>query len=341
MLGMFAFLMAIVVMAFSFFVNPASASEVVFRLDDVQDFYLSAQQEAVMDVFADHEAGLADIVASPRSNTTSSLVLEDDFEPTIDNSQWSDLSDAFVVNGGAKGGKCLFFDGTGSRYITTRSLDVATYDVIFFDFSYGNEGYPPGDPVDETNEEVVLEYSTDNGNSWTLIGRLEKGTQPWFPAVVDIPAGAQGPNTLFRWRQLSHDGKGTDNWFLDDVFIQSKSSCHPVADNFDPTIDSSQWSDISDGFVNDNFGGSNALFFDGSGQRYATTRAVNSLGGETVSFDLIYGNNKNGGEYLDSINEEVVLEYSANGDQWVEVNRLQTRRICGLDSYCRTHPSPS
>ncbi|NEP36145.1 polysaccharide deacetylase family protein [Moorena sp. SIO3B2] len=57
MFRMFVFLVAIVMMALSSFVNPASASQVVFRLDDIQDFYLYKAQEEVMDVFVYNKNG--------------------------------------------------------------------------------------------------------------------------------------------------------------------------------------------------------------------------------------------------------------------------------------------
>lgn len=59
MFRMFTFFMTITIMAFSFFANPASASQVVFRLDDIQDYYLDKAQEAVMEVFADNDAALS------------------------------------------------------------------------------------------------------------------------------------------------------------------------------------------------------------------------------------------------------------------------------------------
>ncbi|QNI77945.1 peptidase family S8 protein [Synechococcus sp. MVIR-18-1] len=89
-----------------------------------------------------------------------------------------------------------------------------------------------------------------------------------------------------------------------------------LLDDFSGGQIASFWKSISLGTVNNNFTGRNeSLFFTGSGTRSATTKTIDLDQGATISFDLIYGTDFNGGEEVDS-GEEVVLEYSNNGSSW-------------------------
>ena len=89
-----------------------------------------------------------------------------------------------------------------------------------------------------------------------------------------------------------------------------------LLDDFSGGQTASFWKSISLGTVNNNFTGrSESLFFTGSGTRSATTKTIDLDQGATISFDLVYGTDFNGGEEVDS-GEEVVLEYSNNGSSW-------------------------
>jgi len=102
-----------------------------------------------------------------------------------------------------------------------------------------------------------------------------------------------------------------------------------TGDNFDSGIDNSQWSDIGNGSVSTNFGGSgNSLYFSGGSiadsSRYAVTNAIDFSNGGSISFDLIFGNSSNGGENADP-GEDVVLEYSLDtGSNWNTINTYDT-----------------
>ncbi|WP_115119162.1 S8 family serine peptidase [Synechococcus sp. UW105] len=90
-------------------------------------------------------------------------------------------------------------------------------------------------------------------------------------------------------------------------------------DDFNGGKTESFWSSISLGSVNSNFTGrTNSLFFSGTGTRSATTKAIDLDQGATISFDLVYGTDYNGGEEVDA-GEEIVLEYSSDGSSWKEL----------------------
>ncbi|WP_413744648.1 S8 family serine peptidase [Synechococcus sp. MIT S9451] len=95
-------------------------------------------------------------------------------------------------------------------------------------------------------------------------------------------------------------------------------------DDFKGGQTASFWSSISLGSINSNFTGrTDSLFFSGTGTRSATTKAIDLDQGATISFDLVYGTDYNGGEQVDA-GEEIVLEYSSDGSSWKE---LQTYAI--------------
>jgi PKD repeat protein len=91
---------------------------------------------------------------------------------------------------------------------------------------YGNNESNLCEQPDLPDEEIWLQYSTDNGNSWTTIFD-QWDTSPtgsfawynWYFQSITIPAGAYSANTKFRWYQASNSCTECDNWGLDNVAI--------------------------------------------------------------------------------------------------------------------------
>ena len=255
--------------------------------------------------------------------------IEDDFDPDIDNSQWSNISNGNAnTNFIGSDGNSLWFNGGTSRFATTNLVNVAnggdiTFDLIFGDSFNGGENADGG-------EDVVLEYSINNGSTWNQIGLYDtEAFTTWTTITETIPTAAQTNNTNFRWRQIANSGNGFDNWALDNVDI-GPLVLDTIVDDFDPNIDNTQWSNISNGTANTNFIGSdgNSLWFTGGSfndnSRFATTNLVDVANGGAVTFDLIFGDSFNGGENADG-GEDVVLEYSINnGSTWNQFGLYDT-----------------
>ena len=275
-----------------------------------------------------------EIQAAVAPNTTS-----DDFDPGVNIFNWSEIGNGSANNNFGGSGNSLFFDGgsigAGDRFATTNLLNAPsggtiTFDLIFGDSSNGGENADDG-------EDVVLQYSADNGITWTSFATYDTEDYTNFTRITEnIPLEAQftavqnGTNLAFRWQQLSHSGSGFDNWGLDNVEIQTAPALSSVIDDFDPYIDGLQWSNVSNGSASTNFnqlanityGGvlnSNALAFTGSGERSAATNLIDTSNGGNVTFDLIVGNNFNGGENAD-LGEDVILQYSIDGVNWLDIN---------------------
>lgn len=119
---------------------------------------------------------------------------------------------------GSHAGNALYFNGGGQRYAQTVALNTTGGGQLRFRLKIAS-GSAPCDDADN-GEDIVLEYSTNNGLNWNLISTFAEDAFPAFePLQVSIPPGAESANTMFRLRQLSHTGAGHDNWAVDEFLV--------------------------------------------------------------------------------------------------------------------------
>ncbi len=112
----------------------------------------------------------------------------------------------------------LWFGGAGSRLAASRSLDTSLGGDLDFWLRIANGTSNTWEIADLPYEGIVLEYSINNGSTWTELGRYDTAVyQAWTRVTKTLPPAARTPNTRFRWRQLSHSGIGFDHWALDNV----------------------------------------------------------------------------------------------------------------------------
>lgn len=145
----------------------------------------------------------------------------DDFDPGLDVVLWDSVLNATPnANCGSVSGNALYFDGTGSRFASTIPLNVSGGGIVSFQLKIGT-GAAPCENAD-AGEDVVLEYSTNGGNTWTIINTYHVDSFSNFKLITEaIPLAAQTLNTMFRWRQILNSGSGFDNWAIDDVIINN------------------------------------------------------------------------------------------------------------------------
>jgi gliding motility-associated-like protein len=115
------------------------------------------------------------------------------------------------------------------RELTSASYDFssATAGVsICFDMLYATQGNSaPCEGPDEPNEGVYLEYSTDNGITWTTInyfdplGGNNAQLTSWNNYCFDLPLAALTSNTQIRWFQSVGSGQNFDHWGIDNLQI--------------------------------------------------------------------------------------------------------------------------
>lgn len=121
---------------------------------------------------------------------------------------------------GAVTGSSLLFNGAGTRSATTVAMDLSTGGHVHFDLFIAG----PGSPCDDADpgEDVVLEYSTNGGGTWSITATYNEALYPGFTAVsVQLPEAAQAASTLLRFRQMANSGGGQDVWALDNVIFTS------------------------------------------------------------------------------------------------------------------------
>ena len=152
----------------------------------------------------------------------------ENFEPGIHMSLWSAFGGtvgttviATNYGGSVSPVNSLWFGDAGSRFAATIPINTSAGGTISFYLRLGNSSYP-WEQVDLPAEGIVLEYSTNNGASWTVMGTYDTTTfYNWTQINTNIPAGALSAATQFRWRQLSNSGSDFDHWAIDDVSIDA------------------------------------------------------------------------------------------------------------------------
>ncbi len=215
-------------------------------------------------------------------------------------------SDDFAV-GTSFSGTVLFLAGEDTQPVT--------FDVL-------------GDTSFERDEFFDVQLSNASAG-WGISGSRATGAILSDENIVGIPALSstgsvnEGPfdGALVRWRQAGAASGAFDEWALDNITLTNST----FGDDFDPTIDNSNWSELSTGQVNNVFGGTgNSYFVTGIPDRRLVSRVLHSSPGDMLEFDIIFGDGINGGENADP-GEDVFVEYSLdNGSSWSTFGVLDT-----------------
>ncbi len=179
---------------------------------------------------------------------------------------WSSTAANPVFNNPCGPGPNGFHAWVGTTASPIRTLETINYDVssgtckIEWWMRYGRiQGQGPCEDPDLPNEGVHLQYSIDNGTTWTdfpgpditptginatvppfvtntpgsggywtpLSGQtaqLNDSRYYWHQYSCDIPIAASTTNTKFRWAQLSNSSTGWDAWGIDEVEITCPTS---------------------------------------------------------------------------------------------------------------------
>jgi gliding motility-associated-like protein len=156
---------------------------------------------------------------STQLSSSTLRVMMHDLLDTSPGSQWMAIQGGSISTAcGSFSGSALYFNGNGQRSAQTNGLNTLGGGMVRFQLKIAN-GTAPCDDADP-GENVVLEYSTNNGLAWNNMGTFQENAYPEFTLLeVPIPATAQSNNTMFRFRQVANSGTGQDNWSLDEVMV--------------------------------------------------------------------------------------------------------------------------
>lgn len=243
----------------------------------------------------------------------------DDFSTGSPNgSLWEDVAGSMVRTAFAGRQSSLLFNGNGYRYARTKRINTEIDQYLEFDLIYG-DGL---NGAARNDAEIKLEYSTNNGASWSSLRSYSFPNQ-WTRFGLHLPLAARSPQTLIRWVQNDRGAylaAGSNAWALDNVSIRSQPTSPPTATDGSKDFDDGFWSDISNAGITDTFAGrSKAIAFEGEGYRFAQTAPINTKRFKALQFDLIYGDRANGKARNE---KEISLQFSINnGASW---STLQT-----------------
>uniref|UniRef100_A0A8C6XTW2 Reelin n=1 Tax=Naja naja TaxID=35670 RepID=A0A8C6XTW2_NAJNA len=155
------------------------------------------------------------------SNVPNPSEMFDRFERKL-SPLWYKITGAEVGNGCGilNDGKSLYFGGSGKREARTVPLDTTGIRLVQFYVQIGSKtaGTDCNRPR-ARNEGLVVQYSNDNGISWTLLRELDflSFLEPQIVSI-ELPREAKTSATAFRWWQPQH-GKHSAQWALDDVLV--------------------------------------------------------------------------------------------------------------------------
>lgn len=165
---------------------------------------------------------------------------------------------------------------------------------------------PTNDPIAQTVSPLsTTTYTVDYTNGIDLCSASVTVTVN--PLIADVTALNSNLNC----------GQCTD---LNIVLLNDNSGS--IVDNFNPTQNPLMWASLSGGTANTSCGSvsGNALHFDGSAARNATTIGIDATACANITFSLFIANTGSGGAPCENVdaNENVVLQYSVNGGlTWV------------------------
>lgn len=121
----------------------------------------------------------------------------------------------------------LYFNGSTTRSFTTQSFNTLSGGFFKFDLIYSTSNTIGNSP--EINETVQLQYSKNNGVSWTPFAVYPisiYGDGSWKPITVKLEGALLDPSIRFRLIQPNYTRTGGvfDTWGLDNVTMQLSTS---------------------------------------------------------------------------------------------------------------------
>jgi len=125
------------------------------------------------------------------------------------------------------GGNYVLFSGLGSRWLATVPLDTTTGDNVIFSFIAGNTSNGGDRP--EAGENLILEYSTDLGTSFTTTATIWAGATLWPDGAnwrttsITMPVASKTSSTIWRWRQTGSPTEFGDNYALFEIYVGNRT----------------------------------------------------------------------------------------------------------------------
>jgi hypothetical protein len=140
-------------------------------------------------------------------------------------------------NGGFNaGGNYVLFSGANTRSVKTITLDLTT--CLTFNFSIIRGNGTNGGETPDVGENIVVEYSTNGGGSYTTIDTISSAAAitTFTTLSYSMPVGAKTASTIIRWRQAASTQSNFDQYGIRN-FVFGETGGASAADTIASQLD--------------------------------------------------------------------------------------------------------
>jgi len=131
----------------------------------------------------------------------------------------------------------------GVRFLTTADINTSSYLTLEFYLIQGTSSN--GGEATDANDNMVLQYSTNGGNSYTALATYlgsPRNYSTWTKVTVTLPSGAKASSVRFRWYNTHTSSGDFDHWGVSLVKLHDGTITNPsfiVSNNGTDTISAS------------------------------------------------------------------------------------------------------
>ncbi len=162
-----------------------------------------------------------DVLVEVNDSPPIDLMMEDDFDATIDSAEWASTTGMSVgtVCGTIGSGNSLYSTG-GTSAAETNDINLLYGGSVTFTVRVPSTSAGGCDQPD-AGENLILEYSNNSGGSWTTFATYDQGLYD-TPTVTTLalPTAGNANTVRFRW-SIPNAESGADSWAIDDVEINA------------------------------------------------------------------------------------------------------------------------
>ncbi|MEI6572144.1 MAG: flagellar hook-basal body complex protein [Alphaproteobacteria bacterium] len=238
-------------------------------------------------------------------------------------------------------------DHTKQRNIVFQPQDLTNISQLKFDAIRGNN-LNGGTTPQNAGEEFGVFYSIDGGTTFkeittqspyptelTTLSNTNTSFDNWYGVTLDIPSEARTSNTIIKFSQEIYSGAASTNLWgisnIDFVPVEPAPSANTagILNNWQDgsLVGSSKnvYSKTSGtglSFLDGFSGKTDYISFGGDGlegERYLKYNSLDLRSKSSISFDIIKGNDSNGGQSPD-VGEGLTLEYSIDGNTFTSID---------------------
>lgn len=301
----------------------------------------SAERAALSAVYSEGKAYLLGGACGTLEGGGGVVALQDDFDPAIDAPLWAN-TDRMVVGSGcgvlASGNAIV---STGNQGGTLAQAQTVNTNVMYGGSISFYLRIPTTTTTNcdapETGENVVLQYSNNNGGGWTNVATYNRANFNTPTLITEtIPSGAWSEFTRFRWL-IPNGTNGQDEFAIDNVVVNARDTPPlelQMFDDFDPTRDATLWSSVTNMTESTTCGvvsSGNALVSQGGGSAQASTNNHNLRYGGVVTFHVMLSTDSGAGCRQPGTNQPLLLQYSHNnGSNWTTFATYDKAQFGGI-----------